>query len=160
MGTLFKRKVWVDPQGKKCAAHAPEATRQTLPCWYFRLPVNGRERWFKAYTDKGASLTLMHETVKRMARGEQGLVDQFKEHNVRSDLAAALRELERSGDAVFNVPEMPLRPILPRLKYRMWISRAAFLIFTPLGTPWPPTLAGLAYRFKPPCRLCGILISA
>jgi len=83
MSQLFKRKIWVDTDGKKCKAGTPGAKRQVLPCWYFRLVVNGREQWFKAYTDKAASLTLMQDTIKRLARGEQGLVDQFKESNAR-----------------------------------------------------------------------------
>ena len=112
MSQLFKRKVWVDADGKKCKAQSPGSKRQVLPCWYFRVSVDGREKWVKAYSDKEASATLMADTKKRLARNEQGLVDQFKEHNQRplsEHTADYLRELEATGHDVDNNRVVELR---------------------------------------------------
>ncbi len=83
MRKLFKRRIWVDATGKKCSKNTPGATLQTLPNWYFRLSVNGRDRWVKGYTDKTASATLMAEKLKQIARGEAGLIDTFAPHAKR-----------------------------------------------------------------------------
>ncbi len=83
MASVFKRGRWVDEKGRKCAKDAPGARYVESRYWTVQYYVNGRPKLTKGYTDKGASEQLGAKLERAKARGEEGLIDPYKDHRHR-----------------------------------------------------------------------------
>lgn len=71
--------------------------------------TNGKRHKLKAYSDKLASKAMLADLEKALARGEQGLVDPYKEHKARplkdhvADYVSDLKAMGRDEKYCYNV---------------------------------------------------------
>ena len=101
MASVFKRRRWVDAQGRKCRKGTPGAMWQESRYYTVQIFVDGKPKLIKGYTDKQASEQLGAKLERAKAKGEQGLIDPYKPHRKRPlaehvvDWTAELRVLGR-----------------------------------------------------------------
>jgi integrase len=101
MASVFKRGRWVDGDGRKCAKGTPGAKWVESRFYTVQVFIEGKPKFVKGYTDKGASEQLGAKLERAKAQGEQGLVDPFKQHRRRrlsehvGDWIAELRQIGR-----------------------------------------------------------------
>ncbi len=90
MASVFKRSIWLNPTtGKSCRKDTLGAKHARSRIWYYK--VIGDKRSYPGYTDKTATTAKAAEHEKRLARGEQGLIDHFAEHR-KKPLSEHVRE--------------------------------------------------------------------
>jgi integrase len=101
MASVYKRGRWVDASGRKCPKDRPGARYVESRFYTVAVLVNGRIKPFKGYSDKAASEQLGAKLERAKSRGEQDMVDPYKEHRGRrllehvADWIAELRQLGR-----------------------------------------------------------------
>jgi integrase len=84
MASVFKRGRWVDAKGQQCIKDTPGAKWVKSRFYTIVYTVDGIQKRAKGYTDRQATEQLAAKLEKAAARGEQGLVDPYKEHRKRS----------------------------------------------------------------------------
>ena len=90
MASVFKRSIWINPKtGKACRRSTPGAKRGRSRIWYYK--VIGDKRRYSGYSDKTATSAKAADHERRLARGEQGLIDHFAEHR-KQPLSDHVRE--------------------------------------------------------------------
>ena len=103
MASVFKRGRWVDASGQKCPKDALGAKYVQSRLYTIQIVVDGRQKLFKGYTDRGASMQLAAKLERRKAQGEEGLIDPYEIHRKRplaehvADWIAELQQLGRSS---------------------------------------------------------------
>lgn len=107
MASVFKRSVWLHPvTGMSCRKDTAGAKHDKSRIWYYK--VIGDKRTYPGYRDKVATTAKAAEHEKRLARGEQGLIDLFSEHRKCSlsthadDFVNDLRAKQRDSMYVYN----------------------------------------------------------
>ena len=107
MASVFKRSIWLHPAtGKACRKDTPGAKPARSRVWYYK--VIGDKRSYSGYTDKTATAAKATEHEKRLARGEQGLIDRFSEHrkcslsNHADDFVNDLKTKQRDSMYVYT----------------------------------------------------------
>src|ERR1051326_7990585 len=103
MATVFKRKRWVDADGKQCPKGTPGARRMVSRFYTVEWrDSNGKLRRKRGYPDKAASEQMGARLERMKGRGEEGMLDLYEEHRSRplaehvADYAAELKTLNRS----------------------------------------------------------------
>ena len=103
MASVYKRGRWVDSSGQKCPKNALGAKYVQSRLYTIQIVVDGRQKLFKGYTDRGASMQLAAKLERRKAQGEEGLIDPYEIHRKRplaehvADWIAELQQLGRSS---------------------------------------------------------------
>jgi integrase len=110
MASVLKRKIWVDARGKRATKSTPGAKVRLSDKWWIKIPLpHGRCKWYKGFTDKGATQQRAATIVRDMARGEVGLIDLYAAHRTRpltdhlKDFASDLRSKGRATMYVYNI---------------------------------------------------------
>jgi integrase len=102
MASITKRKYWADPNtGKPVPRGTPGAVLRESPYYRIRyLGAGGRLISAKGYTDLRSTQQLAARLQAAAARGEEGLVDRYAQHDrrpLREHLADYLLDLEMHG---------------------------------------------------------------
>ena len=81
----LKRTYWVGPDGRKVTADTPGAVKKewTNSKYYIQYRVGRKQKLVPAYRDKRASEKRMDALVQAAERGQEGLVDPFRDHGYR-----------------------------------------------------------------------------
>lgn len=111
MASILKRSYVVkNPDGSPRLDKSGKPLRRQCRTWCIEFTgPDGRRRRHKGYVDKAATLQLAAKLERAVARGEQDLVDPFREHRRRplaghvADYVSDLRTAGRSAKYVGNV---------------------------------------------------------